>query len=137
LMCPSTPLSLPQRASYGNEILQSWGKGGKTHNRFFVSPLVPLAGKNPNPSRPAAAWQSGGGGSHPPRSSDDGESAPSSAITIALGDLVKKSKPIAVSGAPQACEPEKRGPAWGNPPAGASPTGQTRLQDIQVPVSLS
>ena len=70
-----------------------------------------------------------------PRSSDDslGAAVAGGGITVALGDLVKKSKPIAVATAPP---PERRGPAWGV--SGASPpSGQTRLQDIQVQRSIT
>lgn len=64
------------------------------------------------------------------RASDDGSTA--SGMTVSLGDLVKKSKPIAVSKAAAAAAPERGGPAWGNVPGGSPQTGRTRLQDIQV-----
>lgn len=60
---------------------------------------------------------------------DAGDATASNGITIALDDLMRKSKPIAVA---KPSAPEKKLPAWGNPPLGASPTSQTRLQDIQV-----
>lgn len=54
---------------------------------------------------------------------------PRSGISIALGDLVKKTAPTPIS-QPKPVSTEKKGPAWGGKiPLGASPS---RLQDIQV-----
>ena len=84
------------------------------------------AGKTPaSAAKPASKRQSKLAGS-----ATEESSAVSNGMTIALDDLVKKSRPIAVAKPTGA---EKKLPAWGNaPPLGASPNAQTRLQDIQV-----
>lgn len=59
-----------------------------------------------------------------PAPSDSGK--PALGMSIALGDLVKKSTPRPIAASSSV---ERKGPAWGGAPLGASPS---RLQDIQV-----
>ena len=85
------------------------------------------AGKSVSSSaRQGIKWQT----MPPSKASEDTSGA--GRMNIALDDLVKKSKPIAVA---KTAAPEKKLPAWGNAPLGASPNAQTRLQDIQVILS--
>lgn len=93
---------------------------------FIWKASVSHAGKGGGSSRQITTPQSSAGKS--PHELQSELSRPRSGVSIALGDLVKITAPQPIQ-PPKPASSEKKGPAWGGIPLGASPS---RLQDIQV-----